>query len=51
MFPAMDEKYFIRKPITMDELIDRIQNIILPSAEMTNRTTRNNTPTKNMQEK
>ena len=28
MFPAMDEKYFIRKPITMNELTDRIQNIM-----------------------
>jgi CheY-like chemotaxis protein/predicted transcriptional regulator len=41
MFPAMDEKYFIRKPIAMNELIDRIQKImILPpsAAEMTTET-------------
>jgi DNA-binding response OmpR family regulator len=50
MFPAMDERYFIRKPIAMDELIDRIQSIILPSAEMTNAITPNNSAT-NIQEK
>ena len=27
MFPTMDEKYFIRKPVALDELVDRIQNI------------------------
>lgn len=30
LFPAMDEKYFIRKPIAMNELTDRIQNIMSP---------------------
>ncbi|MFL6399951.1 MAG: response regulator, partial [Nitrososphaeraceae archaeon] len=50
MFPAMDERYFIRKPIAMDELIDRIQSIISPSAEMTNAITPNNSAT-NIQEK
>jgi CheY-like chemotaxis protein/predicted transcriptional regulator len=41
MFPAMDERYFIRKPIAMDELIGRIQSIISPSAEVTNAITTN----------
>jgi CheY-like chemotaxis protein/predicted transcriptional regulator len=50
MFPAMDERYFIRKPIAMDELIDRIQSIISSSAEMTNAITPNNSAT-NKQEK
>ena len=36
MFPVMDERYFIRKPIAMDELIDRIQSIISASTETTN---------------
>jgi CheY-like chemotaxis protein/predicted transcriptional regulator len=41
MFPAMDKKYFIRKPIAMNELIDRIQKMLIsPSAaEMTTETT------------
>ena len=50
MFPAMDERFFIRKPIAMDELIDRIQSIISPSAEMTNAIIPNNSTT-NVQEK
>jgi CheY-like chemotaxis protein/predicted transcriptional regulator len=50
MFPAMDERYFIRKPIAMDELVDRMQSIISLSAEMTNAITPNNSTT-NMQEK
>jgi CheY-like chemotaxis protein/predicted transcriptional regulator len=49
MFPAMDERYFIRKPIAMDELIDRIQSIISPSAEMTNAMTPNNGAANNQQ--
>jgi FixJ family two-component response regulator/predicted transcriptional regulator len=36
MFPVMDERYFIRKPIAMDELIDRIESIISESTETTN---------------
>lgn len=53
MFPAMDEKYFIRKPIAMNELIDRIQKIMIPmpsAAEMTSKTTAT-VSTTNVQEK
>jgi two-component system, OmpR family, response regulator ChvI len=32
-FPAMDEKNFIRKPVALDEFVDRIQKIAL--SEMT----------------
>ena len=49
MFPAMDERYFIRKPISMDELIDRIQNIISTSGEMTNAMTANSSAANNHQ--
>jgi CheY-like chemotaxis protein len=49
MFPAMDERYFIRKPIAMDELIDRIQNVISPSAEMTNPMTPDGSAAKNQE--
>jgi FixJ family two-component response regulator/predicted transcriptional regulator len=50
IFPAMDEKYFIRKPIAMDDLVDRIKSIISSSEEMTNMTVHNN-KVAHMQEK
>jgi DNA-binding response OmpR family regulator len=46
----MDEKYFIRKPIAMDDLVDRIKSIISSSEEMTNMTVHNN-KVAHMQEK
>jgi CheY-like chemotaxis protein/predicted transcriptional regulator len=33
-FPTMDEKYFIRKPITMDDLINRIRKLIMDSPSL-----------------
>ena len=50
IFPAMDEKYFIRKPIAMDDLVYRIKSIISSSEEMTNMTVHNN-KVAHMQEK
>jgi CheY-like chemotaxis protein/predicted transcriptional regulator len=49
MFPAMDERYFIRKPIAMDELVDRIQSIISTSGEMTNAMAPNSSAANNQQ--
>ena len=49
MFPTMDERYFIRKPIAMDELVDRIQSIISTSGEMTNAMAPNSSAANNQQ--
>jgi DNA-binding response OmpR family regulator len=45
----MDERYFIRKPIAMDELVDRIQSIISTSGEMTNAMAPNSSAANNQQ--
>ena len=49
MFPVMDERCFIRKPIAMDELVDRIQSIISTSGEMTNAMAPNSSAANNQQ--
>lgn len=49
MFPVMDERCFIRKPIAMDELIDRIRSIISASTETTNVTSPNENVATNQQ--
>jgi DNA-binding LytR/AlgR family response regulator len=32
-FPAMNEKLFIKKPVTLDDLVDRINRIISDSGD------------------